>query len=480
MKEVKCQDKIKGNVEMQNVKIEKNMEFVTEIHDITSDGEGVGHVNDYTLFIKDAVVGDKIRVKVLKTKKNYGYGRIMEILVPSPYRVVPKCAIARQCGGCQLQHLDYGAQLKYKENKVKNCLERIGKLQGVEEKLEPIIGMEEPYYYRNKAQFPVGKDKDGQIIMGFYAGRTHSIMDTEHCYIQAPVNETLLSIVRKFMEEFNIQPYDEETQQGLVRHVLTRVGFKTGEIMVCLVVNGKKLSHSDVLVERLREVDGMTSISLNVNREKTNVILGKEIIWLWGQEYITDYIGDVKYQISPLSFYQVNPQQTRRLYETALEFAGLTGNEVVWDLYCGIGTISLFLAQKAKQVYGVEIVPEAIEDAKRNAQINGIGNVTFFAGAAEEVLPEKYRESNGAMKADVIVVDPPRKGCDERLLETVVNMEPEKVVYVSCDPATLARDLRFMEDRGYEVKRVRACDMFPHSVHTEIICLLGRAGNLDK
>ena len=491
-------------------KIQKNDELELLIEDITAEGEGIGRADGLALFVKDAITGDRVRVKVMKMKKTYGYARLLEILEPSPARTEPVCPVARQCGGCQLQHMKYAEQLKYKENKVKNCLERIGGLRVqkaaelmkeeglagyetgcepvfVKEALvedacegtsaaifEPIIGMEEPFYYRNKAQFPVGRDKEGKLVTGFYAGRTHSIIDISHCYIQAKVNETLLAEVKAFLVEENIEPYNEETHSGLVRHILTRVGFTTDEIMVCLILNGEKLPASDKLVERLKKIEGMTSICINVNTEKTNVILGKKVKVLWGQGYITDYIGDIKYQISPLSFYQVNPVQTRRLYETALEYAGLTGNEVVWDLYCGIGTISLFLAQQAKQVYGVEIVPQAIEDAKKNAEINGMDNVEFFVGAAEEVLPQKYKESNGAMKAQVIVVDPPRKGCDERLLETVVRMEPERIVYVSCDPATLARDLKYLEGNGYQVRRVRACDMFGQSVHVETVCLLSK------
>ena len=465
--------------------IQKNDELELVIEDITTEGEGVGKVDGLALFVKDAIIGDRVKVKVMKMKKSYGYARLMEILEPSPARTEPVCPIARQCGGCQIQHMKYDEQLKYKENKVKNCLERIGGLSlekvGIGENsssgvaaFEPIIGMEEPFYYRNKAQFPVGRNKEGNIVTGFYAGRTHSIIDTSHCYIQAKENEQLLQLVREFMEENHIEPYNEETHTGLVRHVLTRVGFTTGEIMVCLIINGEKLPKSDKLVDKLKDIKGMTSICLNVNKEKTNVILGNKVTLLWGQGYITDYIGDIKYQISPLSFYQVNPVQTKKLYETALEYAGLTGNEVVWDLYCGIGTISLFLAQKAKEVYGVEIVPQAIEDAKRNAEINGIKNAEFFVGAAEDVLPQKYKESNGSMRAQVIVVDPPRKGCDEKLLETLIKMEPERIVYVSCDPATLARDLKYLEENGYKTTRVRACDMFGHSVHVETVCLLSR------
>lgn len=466
-------------------KLQKNQEVELTIEDITAEGEGIGKLEGFALFVKDTITGDRIRAKIIKVKKNYGYARLTEILEPSPARIEPVCPVARQCGGCQLQHMRYEEQLKYKENKVKNCLERIGgiRIARAGEKtedgqeaaiMEPIMGMEKPFYYRNKAQFPVGRNKEGKLVTGFYAGRTHTVIDTEHCFIQAEINETLVAEVKAFLIEEGIEPYDEEQHQGLVRHILTRVGFTTGEIMVCLVINGEKLPASDKLVARLRRIEGMTSICLSINREKTNVILGKTIKILWGQGYITDYIGEIKYQISPLSFYQVNPLQTRRLYETVLEYAGLTGNEVVWDLYCGIGTISLFLAQKAKQVYGVEIVPQAVNDARKNAEINSITNVEFFTGAAEEIIPEKYRDSKGAMRAQIIVVDPPRKGCDERLLETIVQMKPDRVVYVSCDPGTLARDLKYMEGNGYRIDRVRCCDMFGNSVHCEVCVELSR------
>lgn len=450
--------------------MKKNDEFVIEIEDITSNGEGIGRAEGFALFVKDTIMGDVARVKVMKLKKSYGYARLLEIITPSQYRIEPRCSVAKQCGGCQLQHCAYEKQLTYKENKIRSCLTRIGGLKTVP--MEPIIGMDDPYHYRNKAQFPVGKDKDGRIVMGFYAGRTHNIIDTTHCFIQTEVNETLLLTIKEFMETYHIEPYDEQTRKGLVRHILTRSGFATGEIMVCLILNGRSLPMADELVERLCQVEGMTSISINVNTENTNVILGKEIISLWGQNYITDFIGDVKYHISPLSFYQVNPVQTKKLYETALSYAGLHGDEVVWDLYCGIGTISLFLAKQAKQVYGVEIVPEAIADARENAEINGITNAEFFVGAAEEVLPAKYTESGGSMKVDVIVVDPPRKGCDEALLDTVVKMQPKRVVYISCDPATLARDIKYLGERGYQVESVRGCDMFAQGVHVETAVLL--------
>ncbi len=364
-----------------------------------------------------------------------------------------------------------------------NNLKRIGGLdslflpdeEGWEEgsqgcRMEPIIGMEDPWRYRNKAQFPFGRDRNGRITAGFYAGRTHDIIENEDCLLGAEENKAVLKIIKNFMEEYHIEPYCEGNHKGFIRHALIRKGFCTGEIMVCIVINGKSLPQWEVLTERLKTVEGMTSISININMEKTNVILGKEIINLYGPGYITDYIGNVKYQISPLSFYQVNPVQTKRLYETALEYAELAGNETVWDLYCGIGTISLFLSQKAKKVCGVEIVPQAIEDARRNADLNHMGNVEFFVGKAEEVLPEQYEKNH--VHADVIVVDPPRKGCDFVCLDTIVKMAPERVVYVSCDSATLARDVKYLGEKGYQVKRVRCCDMFPHTGHVETVTLL--------
>lgn len=470
--------------------MEKNQIVTVWIEDIGNDGEGIGKVDGYTLFVKGAVVGDVAKVRVLKAKKTYGYAKVEELITPSPDRVEPKCAVAGKCGGCQLQHLSYERQLAYKENKVKNCLQRIGGMavEEIEQVIEPIIGMEAPFYYRNKAQYPVGMDKQGNPIMGFYAGHSHNIIECIDCAIQEPVNAVILPVIREFMKKYGISSYDEETGKGLLRHVLTRVGFQTRELMVCLVTNGKKFPNVKELVEKValtvenfQDVSGqggyvLKSFCLNVNTEKTNVILGNEIIPIYGETYITDYIGDIKYQISPLSFYQVNPKQTVKLYEKALEYANLNGNEIVWDLYCGIGTISLFLAKKAGKVYGVEIIPQAIEDAKSNATINGITNAEFFVGAAEDVMPTKYKESNGTMRADVIVVDPPRKGCEESLLDTIVKMQPERIVYVSCDPATLARDLKYLQGKEYKVEKVCPVDQFGHSGHVETVCLLERKG----
>lgn len=452
------------------MEFKKNDVLTVTIEDMGTNGEGIGKIEGYALFVKDAIIGDVVEAKLMKLKKNYAYARLIKLITPSPYRVEPKCPVCRQCGGCQIQPLSYEEQLNFKQKKVQNNLERIGGFANLS--MEPILAMEEPYHYRNKAQFPVGTDKNGEIVTGFYAGRTHDIIPNVKCYLGAVENEKILQIVLDFMKKYHITSYNEATGKGLVRHVLIRKGFASGELMVCLILNGRKLPHGEALVKELSKMDGMTSITLNVNEKKTNVILGTEVLPLWGQTCIQDKIGNITYRISPLSFYQVNPVQTKRLYETALEYAGLHGEETVWDLYCGIGTISLFLAQKAKQVYGVEIVPEAIEDARVNAELNGMTNVEFYVGKAEEVLPELYRKEG--ISADVIVVDPPRKGCDEKCLDTIVKMQPDRVVYVSCDSATLARDLRYLCDRGFRVERVRGCDMFPQTVHVECVVLMSR------
>lgn len=453
----------------------KNDLVTLEIEDCGIDGEGIGKADGFTVFVKDAVIGDTVTAKIIKAKKNYGYGRLMEVLKPSPYRVEPKCEFARQCGGCQLQALSYDQQLVFKTNKVKGHLERIGGFTDIP--MEPIIGMDELFHYRNKAQFPVGRNKEGKIVTGFYAGRTHNIIENRDCALGVAENKEVLDRVIAHMEKYEIEPYNEATGKGLVRHVLIRYGYFTKEVMVCLILNGNKIPKEEQLVKSLCEIPGMTSITINVNKKHSNVILGEEIRLLWGQEYITDRIGDISYQISPLSFYQVNPMQTQKLYAKALEYADLHGQETVWDLYCGIGTISLFLAQKAKFVRGVEIVPAAIENAKENAKLNGLENTEFFVGKAEEVLPREYKK-NGVY-ADVIVVDPPRKGCDETLLETMIEMNPERIVYVSCDSATLARDLKYLCERGYELRKVCPVDQFGMTVHVETVVLLSK-GEVDS
>lgn len=612
----------------------KNDVVTVTIDDMGSEGQGIGKVQGFTLFVKDAVVGDRVEARIVKNKKNYAYARLEKLLVPSPFRTVPKCPIYRQCGGCQLQALAYERQLSFKQEKIRNDLIRIGGFDPafLNSRMEPIIGMEEPWHYRNKAQYPVGRDRDGNPVAGFYAGRTHSIIPNTDCALGAPENKAILDIILSHMKEYGVTAYDEASGKGLVRHVLIRKGFSTGELMVCLVINpgkgekkagavkenagstlstrekqmgvstcektGKEgtagagttekgttgtgttetgttgagttgagttekgttgtgttgtgttgtgttgagtdetgaagtetayLPGQQELIKRLSRIPGMTSISVSINTERTNVIMGQEIHTLWGKDAITDIIhvrdvgkvghpctGDeLSFRISPLSFYQVNPLQTEKLYSLALEYAGLTGRETVWDLYCGIGTISLFLAGRAKRVYGVEVVSQAIADARENARQNHIDNAAFFVGKAEEVLPAFYerqqeedagacesgkdgntrekaeearlgfherrgKESVDAEEApamprpDVIVVDPPRKGCDAACLSTMLKVQPERIVYVSCDPATLARDLKVLCEGGYEIKRVRGVDQFGMTVHVETVVLLSR------
>ncbi len=479
--------------------LKKDDQVTIEIEDIGTDGAGIGKADGYTLFVKDAVIGDIIKAKVIKAKKTYGYARLMEIITPSKDRVEPVCPVARQCGGCQIQQMSYSAQLKYKQKLVRDNLARIGGITDCE--VLPVIGMENPFNYRNKAQYPVGRNKDGKVVIGFYAGRTHSIVDYTQCAIGAPENAQILEKIRTFINENNISVYDEQSHKGLIRHILIRTGKHTGQIMVCLIINGKTLPHADKLADCLKDISGMSSIMININKERTNVILGSECSVIWGNSYIEDSICGIMFRISPLSFFQVNPVQTEKLYRKALEYAELTGNETVWDLYCGIGTISLLMATKARKVYGVEIVPQAIEDAKNNALRNSLNNAEFFVGKAEEVVPRIYdedmkkaenepvdskensKENSGLpdsasdesvmrINPDVVVVDPPRKGCDETLLDTIVKMNPKRIVYVSCDSATLARDLKYLAANGYEIDRVQPVDQFAHTVHVETVVLL--------
>ncbi len=458
------------------IPVEKNKQYEIKIENLGNNGEGIGRINGYTIFVEGALPQETVRVLMVKVKKHYGYGKLLEILNPSVNRIEPLCPVAKQCGGCQLQHLSYEGQLAFKTQKVKDNLERIGGLRGIE--VKAALGMENPWRYRNKAQFPVGGAIDDPKI-GFYAKRSHRIVDTPVCLLQNEINEEIVKIVRDFLTEFHIAPYDEMTHKGLIRHILTRIGKQSGEIMVCLVLNGSKLPFADILVERLSAVSGMTSVVINENKEKTNVILGEKIHVLFGKPFIEDKIGSVTFEISPLSFYQVNPQQTNILYQTALDMADLDGTETVLDLYCGIGTISLFFAQKAKSVFGVEIVPEAIADAKRNAAINHITHADFASGAAEDVIPRLYKEKG--ISADVVVVDPPRKGCDEKLLETILLIAPKKIVYVSCDSATLARDLAYLCQRGYQVQMVQVVDMFPWTVHVEtVVQLIRKLPTIDQ
>ncbi|MDE6024762.1 MAG: 23S rRNA (uracil(1939)-C(5))-methyltransferase RlmD [Lachnospiraceae bacterium] len=475
----------------------KNDCYEVYIEDIGNDGEGIGHIEDrqngksFALFVKDTLIGDRALVRIIKVKKTYAYGRVEQIIESSPYRVHPVCEKARSCGGCSLMHMSYDKQLEYKWNKVKSCLERIGGISGVDAIMEPPYGMELPYFYRNKMQLPVGRDREGRIVIGFYAGRTHSIVDLDKCHIGHPVNDYIIKYMRKWFRKFDREDiaYSEESHSGLVRHILTRVGFRTGELMVCLVINKDELGKSEgeslvcLLKEAVKEYNTskdteqeiiLKSVSININKEKTNRILGSHCKVVWGRSYIQDYIGDILFNISPMSFYQVNPVQTKAIYDKAIEYAELKGGETVWDMYCGIGTISLCLAAYAGKVFGVEVVPQAIEDAKENARVNGIENARFFCGKAEEVVPEFYREadSDEGKHPDVIVVDPPRKGCEKVLLDTISFMAPDRIVYVSCDPATLARDVKILSDKGYRPEKVAVFDAFCQGTHVETVVQL--------
>ena len=475
------------------MEFQKNDHVTVTIEDIGSDGEGIGRVDGFTLFVKDAVVGDTVEAKIVKNKKNYAYARLERVLEPSPFRVEPRCVYHRQCGGCQLQALAYQEQLSFKQKKLRDSMIRIGGFAPgqVDACMEPIVGMEEPFRYRNKAQYPVGTDRDGRIVTGFYAGRTHTIIPNTDCLLGAAENKEILEHILSYMREEHVPAYNESTGEGLLRHILIRKGFASGELMVCLVINAREsnlLPAPERLVGRLGRIRGMTSISLSLNYDRTNVIMGREIYTLWGRDTISDTIRvrdmrasgypctgeELVFSISPLSFYQVNPVQTEKLYSLALEYAALTGREAVWDLYCGIGTISLFMARHAGKVYGVEVIPQAVEDARQNAVRNGIENAEFFVGKAEEVLPEFYEMEN----PDVIVVDPPRKGCDEVCLATMVKMQPERIVYVSCDPTTLARDLRYLCNGGYELCRMRGVDQFGMTTHCEAVVLLQKTGHI--
>jgi len=508
---------------MTDAPVRKNDEVTLDIVGLTQDGEGVGRADGFALFVQGALPGERIRAKVLKVKKQYGYAKMLELLQASPDRAEAPCPIYRQCGGCQLQHMDYAAQLAWKRRHVIDCLTRIGKLRvaGVERDVEgagaaggdafdpgvagwsdgagsagdggsvgddgadrgvvvhPTIGMDEPWRYRNKAQVPIGMaraDIDdgaaGSLIGGFYARGSHRIIDMDACLIQHERNDEAVRVVKELGTRLGIRAYDETTGRGLLRHVVVRTGFATGETMVCLVTNGTRIPRADELVDGIRRaLPDVRSIVQNVNTRNTNVIFGDETRVLWGSDVIYDELDGMRFAISARSFYQVNPAQTAALYRKAVEYAGLTGRETVIDAYCGIGTISLFLARRAGKVYGVESVPEAVEDARRNAALNGIGNASFEVGLAEEVIP-RWREEGVA--ADVIVVDPPRKGCDEKLLDTIIRMRPKRVVYVSCNPATLARDLAVLEAGGFRTAEAQPVDMFPHTGHVECCALLIR------
>ena len=459
----------------------KNTKIELTITDMTENGEGIGRADGYPLFVKDAVIGDTAEVTVTKAGKSYGFGRIMRILSPSPDRIPPRCPLAAPCGGCQLQALSYPAQLAFKENKVRQHLIRLGGFaaETIDALTEPILGMEEPWHYRNKAQIPFGTDKDGRLTAGYYAARSHRIVPMTDCALNRPGFDGVLARVLDFARRHSLSAYDEESGKGLLRHLLIRQAAGSGEWMVCLILNGRKLPHADELIASLREIPGMTDISLSVNTARTNVILGSEILPLFGPGYITEQIGDLKFRLSPLAFFQVNPLQTERLYAKALEYASLTGRENVWDLYCGTGTISLFLARQAARVKGVEIIAPAIDNARANAVLNRIENAEFFVGKSEEIFPD-YCRKHPEEAPDVVVLDPPRKGCEPVLLDALLACRPQRIVYVSCNSATLARDLKHLcEDGAYRLERVCPVDMFPQTVSCETVVLLRRKNICD-
>lgn len=445
--------------------VKKNEKLMLTFEDLTHDGNGVGKVDGYPLFVPYGLPGEEALVKVVKVNKKFGYGKLLEVKKPSPNRVQPPCNVFYQCGGCQIQHMNYEMQLQMKQNQVKNVLNKIAHLPDVP--VHPTIGMDEPWRYRNKAALPVG-EKNGELMTGFYRMRSHDIISNmETCIVQDKQNDEMVQAARDIANRFGISAYNEETDRGVLRHIMVRTGKNTNEVMIIFITRTKHLPHKEKIVKALTEANpNIKSIIHNVNDRRTNVIMGNKTYVIWGEPYIYDTIGDIRFGISAKSFYQINPVQTEKLYKKALEYAQLTKNDIVIDAYCGIGTISLFLAQKAKKVYGVEIVPEAIDDAKKNAKLNGITNAEFFVGEAEKVLPMWQAQG---LQADVIVVDPPRKGCDEKLLQAMIAMKPKRIVYVSCNPSTLARDLRILEDGGFQTKEVQPVDMFPQTMHVECV-----------
>ncbi|MGU8440057.1 23S rRNA (uracil(1939)-C(5))-methyltransferase RlmD [Clostridium perfringens] len=451
--------------------VEKNKEYIFDIISQGYEGEGIAKIdNKYPIFIEGALKGEKVKVRIVKVNKNFAYGKLMEVLEASEERVNPPCAIYKRCGGCKLQHASYKAQLDFKWDRVKDCVSKIGKLDPSIVKYP--LGMEEPWRYRNKVQLPIGLI-NGEVKIGFFAPRSHDIIDMESCLIQDEIGDKVVKLTREWIEKFNIRPYNvdgEYDEKGIVRHIMIRRGFTTNEVMVVLVTNGETLPHKEEFVDLMvKNIPGIKSVIQNINSKKTNVILGLESKTLWGEDTISDYIGDFRFNISPLSFFQVNPIQTEVLYGKALEYANLTGNEEVFDAYCGTGTITLFLSQKAKKVYGVEIIPQAIDNAWINAKENKVENVEFFVGESEVVIPDLI---NKGVKADVVVVDPPRKGCDKKLLDAITNIDAKKIVYVSCDPSTLGRDLQVLEENGYKTLEVQPVDMFPNTSHVENVAKL--------
>ena len=455
------------------IPLAKGQSYKIEITGLGHSGEGVGRYQGFTVFVPHALPGETVTAVITTVKKTYAAGRLVTVHTPSPHRVLPACTIYNQCGGCQLQHVSYEEQLQGKRQQVVDAVTRIGKLTGVV--VHPTLGANDPWYYRNKMQFPVGQ-RHGKPVVGCYAQGSHTIIDTDNCLIQHQANNDIAGVVRAIVGELGLEPYDEHTGRGVIRHVLGRVGTATGEVMVVLVTATDRLPHSQKIIERLRSrITGLVSVVQNVNSQRTNIILGQKTVTLWGRDTITDKLGEFSFAISARSFFQVNTAQAGVLYEQAVKYAGLTGAETVIDAYCGTGTITLFLARQAAKVYGIEIIEPAIIDARKNAVNNHVNNVEFMVGDAVDVMPRLFKEG---LRPEVIVVDPPRAGCEQQVLETFVRMEPKRIVYVSCNPASLARDLAILDGLGYETREIQPVDMFPHTFHVECTVLLKRKHSL--
>lgn len=450
------------------VPVEKNKQYEITIESVTNEGNGVGHVDGFTIFVPDSVREDVLKVLIVKVNKSYAFGKITEILKPSEYRVKSKCSVSDKCGGCKLMHIDYEEQLNIKAGIINDCLKRLGCQEDYE--FLGVLGMEIPYEYRNKLIFPFGNDKQGNPTCGFFAERSHRVIPLDRCLLGDDLHEMVLATVLDHAKKHNITIYDEEKHSGVLRRVFIRQGFFTNEAMVVISANATSFKNQKELAQTLMEKDSrIVSVILNVNTKKTNLVLGDENITIMGKDTISDYMCGFLYEISPHSFFQINPTQTQKLYNIAVEFAEIKNSDTVLDVYCGIGTISLLCSKYAKEVIGVEIVPQAIEDAKKNAMVNKVDNAEFFCGAAEEIVPKLLQKDK---KPDVVILDPPRKGSDEVTLASIVKASPDRIVYVSCNPATLARDVKFLCENGYKLTKVKGTDMFSHSVHIETVCLM--------
>ena len=450
------------------MEIKKNAYFNIDIIDIGINGEGIGKIDNFTIFVDGALPNETVNIKIIKVKKNYGYGKLIKIIKSSPYRINPICENFGKCGGCNLLHLSYDEQLNIKSKFIQTNLKKIAKIENI--KVPKAISMDNPFNYRNKASFPINfTDK---VNIGFYRPRSHNIINIDNCLIQNPINNIIIQKIKDFIKESNISIYNENTGKGDLRHIVTRIANKTNELLICVVINNNKFLYGDLLIKNFKDIPNIDSIVINYNTKNNNVILGDKVETILGKGYIVDYIKDLKFNISPLSFYQVNPIQTEVLYETALNFCNLTGNEIVFDAYCGIGTISLFLAKKCKKVYGIEIVPDAIKNAISNAELNNINNAEFFIGRSEDIIPKLIFENN--ICPDVIVVDPPRKGCDKVLLDSIIKTSIKKLVYISCDNSTLSRDIAYLSKFGFKLDKIQPVDMFCMTTHIECVALITR------